>query len=69
MWNDHARLNNTYPTHQMPTDTTHLFHVGIAIVTTVVTFYACHMLNSLYIHLHYLITYMEIKYVEYRFRL
>jgi|14BtaG_2_1085337.scaffolds.fasta_scaffold40723_2 hypothetical protein len=69
MWIDHVRFDNTYPPHQMYTHTIPLVDVVIVIVTTVVTFNACHMLNSLYIHLHYLITYMEIKYVEYRFRL
>ena len=52
MRNDHAYLNNTYPLHQMPTDTIPLIDVVIVIVivTTVVRFNACHMLNNLYIH-------------------
>jgi len=46
MWIDHVRFDNTYPPHQMYTHTIPLFHVVTAIVTTVVTFYACNLISS-----------------------
>ena len=57
MCSDHVRFDSTYPTHQMSTDTTHLVDVGIVIVTTVVTFNACHMLYIRYDH--FILNYMK----------
>ena len=57
MWDDHAHLNNTYPPHQMYTHTIPLVDVVTAIVTTVVTFNACHMLYIRYDH--FILNYMK----------
>ena len=57
MWIDHARLNNTYPPHQKYTHTIPLVDVVTAIVTTVVTFNACHMLYIRYDH--FILNYMK----------
>jgi len=57
MSGDHVRFDSTYPQHQMSTYTTPLLHVVTAIVTTIVTFNACHMLYIRYAH--FILNYMK----------